>query len=108
MPKIHNLDEGVKESYEFIVLGHKYRYTHMTTEQSEEIAELKKIDEQDEEDGKLEKDQNGKFIKKSDQYLYQFIAPVDEKSPLFSETAGKMTQPHWHRFTKMLEEEAKS
>ena len=40
--KIHNLDEGVQEYFDFIVNGFKYRFRHLNTEESEELKELEK------------------------------------------------------------------
>jgi len=87
--KIHNLDEGVQEYFDFIVGGFKYRFRHLNTEESEELKELEKAGD----DSKVKK------------FLYNFISQVDEKAPKFSETAKKMIGPQWVRFRKMIEEE---
>lgn len=87
--KIHNLDEGVQEYFDFIVNGFKYRFRHLNTEESEELKELEKVGDD----------------KKVKKFLYNFISKVDEKAPNFSETAKKMIGPQWVRFRKMIEEE---
>lgn len=84
---IHNLDEGVRESFDFIIKGYTYTFTHLTTE---ELSKLKEIGEDE---------------KKLREYLGNFIKPVDPKSPSFSKISSEMISPHWIKFRKMIESE---
>jgi hypothetical protein len=87
MPEIHNLDESIVESFEFIVKGYKYKFRQPNTEELEELAKL------------------GSDEKKSQEFLFSFISKVDESSPEFPEVAKKMIAPHWVAFRKMIQSE---
>ena len=86
--KIHNLDEGVEESFKFELLGHIYKFSHLNTDEIEELQSF-------------EKDDN-KGMKK---FLYKFITPVGKGSPSFQETTKKMITPHWKKFMVMVKTE---
>lgn len=82
-----DLDDSVREYFEFSVKGHKYRFNHMTTD---EVEELKKLGDDD---------------VKTKELLFKFISKVDPKSPSFKEISKKMIVPHWVNFRKMIETE---
>jgi hypothetical protein len=86
----HNLDENVTEYFEFVVLGHKYKFKHLTTE---ELEELTRIDKDPQNDTKLK------------DFLYKFISKTEDTSPEFSEVAKKMLVPHWTKFKEMIKAE---
>lgn len=86
--KIHNLNEGIEESFNFLVLGYEYNFRQMTTEELDAFATLT--------------DKSNKEVR---EYLYQFVSPVGEKTPPFSETAKKMLTPHWVAFLNMVKSE---
>ena len=83
---IHNLDDQVQEYFDFTVLGNKYRFRHMTTDEVDEWSKLS--DPQ-----------------KSKEYLFKFIDKVDQNSPDFSEISKKMITPHWLHFNAMVKVE---
>lgn len=85
--KIHNLDEGVEESFTFQVLGNVYKFKQPTTE------ELEKIQSFEDDDVKLK------------EYFFNFISKVDEKSPEFIELSKKLYAGHWKKFKEMIEAE---
>lgn len=85
--KMHNLDDGVNEYFDFTVKGHTFRFRHMTMDEIEKMKEF----ENDE--------------KKSREYLFGFISKVDETSPEFVEVSKQMTAPHWIRFREMIKAE---
>lgn len=87
MNQIHNLDESIKESFDFILKGHQYRFRQMTMEELEQFSKL----EGNEQEAK--------------QFLYNFVTKVDQSSPDFSEIATQMYIPQWKRFTEMLKTE---
>lgn len=87
--KIHNLDEGVVEYFEFIVKGYKFKFRQLTTEEMETLRDFKDDEE------------------KVKEYLYSFITRTDESSPEFSEVAKKMFPTQWNKFRSMLEAEFK-
>ena len=89
MNKVHNLDENIRESFDFVVKGHTYSFKQLNTEEMSEMRSLKGGD------GLLEK------------FLYKFITPIDDKSPQFSDIAKKMISPQWTKFTEMVEAEFK-
>jgi hypothetical protein len=96
MQKIHNLDDGVSEYFEFIVLGIQYRFRHLTTEETQELKDITEAESTKDKD------------KKSINFFSKFIEPVNPGSPPFSETAKKMLIPHWRRFTEMVKSEFSS
>lgn len=87
MNQVHNLDEGVLESFNFIVKGHEYKFRHLNTD---EMEEARKIGEDEE---------------KAKNYLYQFISPVKPESPKFEEVAKQMITSQWKNFRAMLKSE---
>ncbi len=94
--KIHNLDDGVQEHFEFIVKGHTYRFRQPNTEELDaiRIATLPVTEDMD------EKATEAKSTE-SKEALFQFITPVGE-APEFKEVSKQMTVPHWNRFNKMV------
>ena len=42
MSKIHNLDSGISESFQFTVKGHDYNFKQLNTEESSEFKDLQK------------------------------------------------------------------
>jgi hypothetical protein len=85
--KIHDLDEGIVEYFDFKLFGHIYRFKQLN---SDEIDMIRTFSE------------DGEKIQK---YLYEFITKVDPNSPDFSEVAKKMTIPHLQKFQKMIKAE---
>jgi hypothetical protein len=76
---VYNLDENIEEYFEFIILGHKYRFRYPSTEEMFELKDAK------------------------DETLFErFITKVEENSPEFSETSKKMISPHWLAFKEMI------
>ncbi len=86
--KIHNLDEGVEESFNFQLLGHVYNFRHLNTEEIETLQTFKKEDD-----------------KGTKEFLFKFVTAVDKDAPPFSETTKKMLTPHWRRFIDMVKTE---
>lgn len=82
---IHDIDEGVQESFEFRVKGHSYLFRYLNTEELEAFLAL-----------------TGKDL---EQAMYQYITKKDPASPDFPEIARKMISPQWANFTKMIEAE---
>lgn len=82
--KIHDLDEGVVEYFDFKVFGHTYRFKHLNTEEVQAIQAM------------------GEDGAKVQEYLYKFISPVDKDAPDFPEIAKRMTIPHFQKFQKMI------
>lgn len=85
MAQIHNLSEGVQESFEFSIKGHEYSFRHLTTEQVEEMQ-------------KMQGDELMKF-------MFQFITKKNDASPDFTVIAKQMIVPEWANFTKMVKAE---
>jgi hypothetical protein len=85
--KIHDLDEGVVEYFEFKLFGNLYRFKQMNTE---EVAKMREF---------------GEDADRVQEYLYTFISPVDEKTPSFLDVSKKMTIPHLQKFQKMIRQE---
>lgn len=82
----YNLDEGINESFEFILGGHTYKMRYMTTE---EMIELQK----------LENDPKAQT---------EFIKPYitgDEGAPDIADVMNKMTVPQLKRFNEMMKTE---
>ncbi len=94
--KIHNLDEGVEEYFEFTVRGHNYRFKQLNMDELEEvrIASLPVAEDMDDKAKKAKE-------KESKESLFKFITPVGD-APKFEEVSKKMTVPHWNRFNKMV------
>lgn len=82
---IHNLDDGVVESFDFILNGNTYTFRHLTTDEMRDMAK------QDQE--------------KMLDFMYQFISVKTEGAPAFSEVAGKMTAPKLRKFVEMVKTE---
>jgi len=80
--KITNLDEGVQETFEFILGGHTYKMRYPNTE---EILEVDKIADD----------------KKMD-WMYGFISSDDEQAPPISEALGKKNIKVLQRFNDMI------
>lgn len=85
--KIHDLDDGVIEYFDFKLFGNTYRFKHLNTEEVEVIKSF------------------GGDGDKIQTYLYKFITPVDKDIPEFSEVSKKMTIPHLQKFQKMIKSE---
>lgn len=86
---LHNLDDGIIEHFDFVILGHKYRFRQPNTEELDQLRVLREAED------KLDETRS---------YFYQFITPVDT-APAFEEIAKKLTVPHWKRFNAMVEAE---
>ena len=94
--KIHNLDEGVEEYFQFTVKGHTYKFKQPNTEELDEIrlATIPITEDMDEKEAEAKS-------KESRESLFKFITPEGE-APEFKEVSKKMTVPHWNRFNKMV------
>jgi len=88
MNHTYDLEDDVVESFEFTVMGHTYSFRHPNTEEFNEIEKISKGD-----------------ADKSNEYMYQFITPVGEEVPPFSEVAEKLTIPRWRNFWAMIHKE---
>ena len=89
MSKVHDLDLGVREFFEFKVLGYTYKFRMPDTEEMEELRDIDKDSDE------------------YDNALVRFISPIGEGTPSFDEIQKKLLPPHWSRFTKMIEAEFK-
>lgn len=87
MSQTHNLDEGVSETFNFVVKGHEYTFRHLNTEEMEEARKIATDEE------------------KAKAFLYQFISKVKPESPDFSEVAKGMITSQWKNFRAMLKVE---
>jgi len=85
--KVHDLNDGVVEHFEFSVNKHLYKFRHMTTSEMETLQKLEGKD------------------KESKEYLYTFITKVNSDSPDFGEVAQKMIVPQWSKFRDMIKAE---
>ncbi len=94
--KIHNLDDGVQEYFEFIVKGHTYQFRQPNTEELDEIRVATSPITEDMDEKAVEAKSE-----ESREALFKFITPVGE-APEFKETVKQMTVPHWNRFNKMV------
>ncbi len=94
--KIHNLDDGVQEYFEFIVKGHTYRFKQPNTEELDDMRTATTPGDVELDDKAREAEE-----KESKEALFQFITSVGE-APEFKEISKKMTVPHWNRFNKMV------
>lgn len=82
---VRNLDDGVQESFDFIVNGHTYRFTHMTTSELEAMQGLEATKIKD--------------------YICKFVSPVSEGAPEFAETLKNMIAPKLRLFMEMIKTE---
>ncbi len=82
----YNLDEDVRESFQFKLKDHLYNFRQLTTEEIDQF-------------------QNLKGDKEIREWLYQYITPVDEKSPKFKDMAKVMVAGNWKNFIKMVKVE---
>lgn len=82
----YNLDEDVRESFQFNLKGHLYNFRQLTTEEIDQF-------------------QNLKGDKEIREWLYQYITPVEEASPKFDEIAKLMVAGNWKNFIKMVKVE---
>jgi hypothetical protein len=87
--KIHDLDEGLVEYFDFKLFGHTYRFKQLNTEEVKEMTAMGS----DETGDKLQ------------EYLYRFITPVSPNAPEFMEISKKMTLPHLKKFNQMIKQE---
>lgn len=91
MSDAYNLDDSVTEYFEFMVLGIKYKFKYMTTEEVEKIQEFAK----------------NKEDKKIKEYMMEFIENVVPSQPSFEKTSKKMLTSHWKNFNEMIVAEFK-
>lgn len=84
--KSYNLDDDVRESFEFTIKGHTYQFRQLTTE---EIDAFQKMT-------------GDKEIR---EHLYQFVSPISKDAPAFTEMAKQMLAPHWKNFIIMVKTE---
>lgn len=84
---IHDLDKDVAEYFEFVVEGYHYKFRQMNTEEMEKLKDVQDDD------------------KKSKEYLFTFITPVDPSSPAFPDLAKKIIAPKWAKFREMMQVE---
>jgi hypothetical protein len=109
MSKIHNLDEGVRETFDFVVKGFTYRFRQLNTEEMQEFRSLaKKLSKLSllSENEEIEKEEE-KAEEELNEFLYKFISSVSDKAPAFKEIQKKMLQPQWTKFQDMIEAEFK-
>lgn len=83
----YNLDDQTSEFFTFRLKGHNYQFRYMTLD---ELDGFKVIQDSEE---------------KAKEYLFQFITPMDEKSPQIQESFTKMTIPEVKNFFNMLKTE---
>lgn len=87
LDKLHNLDDGIVEYFDFQLFGHIYRFRHMN---SEELQKMQTFGE--DHDGVQE-------------YFYQFITKLKDDSPEFVDVSKKMTIAHLMAFQRMIKKE---
>lgn len=83
MNKPYDLDDGVNEYFEFILKGHLYHFRYPSTDEIDEIAEIK-------------------TTKQMKETLSKFITKGQEDAPEFTEITEQLTIPHWARFRDMI------
>lgn len=89
MSDIRNLDLDINEYFEFVILGHTYKFKQPNSEELEEATKAQ---------SELDKDSRTNPF-------FKFITPVSEGAPEFPDIAKKLTMPHWKAFNKMISEE---
>lgn len=88
MSKVHNISEGIKEYFQFIIKGHTYKFRYPNTEES---AGFQNVDAKD----------MSKFVK----FISKFISPESKDAPAFTEVQKKMLIPEWTNFGNMIKAE---
>lgn len=83
MSSMHNLDENLKEYFDFTVKGFVYRFQYLNTEEAEKLMNIKSEVE----------------LKK---FLFGFISKTNDSDPDFEELSKTLIIPHWKKFKKMI------
>lgn len=89
----YNLNDNVKEYFEFSLGGHIYQMRYPTIEETEEIQEVFK---------KAQEAEDGQEVLKQ---VYKFISSTDEKAPAIDEVLKKQNIKVLQNFNEMIKVE---
>lgn len=89
----YNLNDNVKENFEFILGGFTYQMRYPTIEETEEIQEAFK---------KAQESQDGSQVLKQ---VYKFISSNDDKAPSIEDVLKKQNIKVLQNFNEMIKTE---